>query len=113
MDRSKFRNVEASAAPKGLLNFEEWESRATLVCPNCGGAQTHAQQVYTVCSKDADEADDRHSFGCPFGGFDDTSERRTAVVILFECETCKPRFELIFQQHKGNTFVQTRVEREH
>jgi hypothetical protein len=100
------------------LQFMEESKQATsslvdsdggLECPACGGDYTHAQRVYTLCSPTADEASDILEFGCPFGGYDTGKYRRSAVVILFSCESCPQPFELIFQQHKGVTVIETRI----
>lgn len=51
-----------------------------LLCPQCGGNYTHAGKF---CSRGQNEA------------------------IEFSCEGCDSNFAIIFQQHKGNTYMLT------
>jgi hypothetical protein len=70
-----------------------------LACPTCGYYCTHALGAYTLRGEDESARGEGVSEGYRSG----------AIVIRFSCEGCGHLFEVIFQQHKGETFVQTRI----
>jgi hypothetical protein len=74
----------------------------TVHCPNSNGDYTHVCHVGTLLGTDPHEAG-IYSGTAPTGS---TPFRRSAVEIVFMCETCPERFALVIQQHKGNNFVQ-------
>ena len=90
-----------------MLATEFMAGSSILRCPSCGLNYTHAEHSYTLPGTDKSE-------GGPFSGVRvasaaNSGDRRSAEVILFSCEGCPDLFEVIFQQHKGNTFVETRT----
>jgi hypothetical protein len=90
-----------------MLDTELVAGISVLRCPSCGFNYTHAEHSYTLPGTDEFE-------GGPFSGpkvasASNSGDRRSAEVILFSCEGCPNLFEVIFQQHKGNTFVESRV----
>jgi hypothetical protein len=67
-----------------------------LRCPNCGFNYTHLRSVRGV-----GQLSERFSqIPC--------CEIENNIALLFECEGCSDAFELIFRQHKGNTFLTSR-----
>jgi hypothetical protein len=84
-----------------------------LLCPSCGDCHTHHLTVQ-VFRRDKEDGDgtrvtvsrnvhvDRHMT-------DNPSLRRDGIHIVFECETCPAISYLNIFQHKGTTFVETRV----
>jgi hypothetical protein len=91
--------------PNKLLDTSVSNGSA-LICPNCGGTESHALKVFALRGTDHKEGGvvpDIPVLGVSEG------KRRAAVVIRFTCENCPELFDIIFQQHKGNTFVQTKI----
>jgi|ERR1700683_896066 len=83
-----------------------------LQCPDCykkysEGSYTHAEGAYCLRSPNA-TAEFRPIPHVPL-----VDERegtyRNAVAVLFWCEDCHGWFEVIFRQHKGQTFVSARM----
>lgn len=72
-----------------------------LLCPKCNGSYTHVTKAYGVEGSDPYE---KHSGTIQpieaVGGW-----RRGAVAVRVWCEECHSDFDVIFQQHKGQTFV--------
>lgn len=72
-----------------------------LACPVCEDIHTHVESVFTRIGTDEYEA--AIYKGTKVRG--KTDERRSALVCVFRCEqSC--RFELVFQQHKGNNHIE-------
>ncbi len=70
----------------------------TVACPICGYTYTHVKEVFT--RKGGDE-------GGVYPGTQvkgESGERRSALVIQFECEV-HHEFEFVIQQHKGENFT--------
>jgi len=78
----------------------------TLRCPVCDCAQTHVQAAYTRKGNDHGEAIAAYP-GTEQRGT--TPYRRSALCVLVEGETCGHQFEIVFQQHKGDTLVQMEI----
>jgi hypothetical protein len=81
----------------------------TLACPVCEYHNTHVQAVYTLLGED-------ESGGLYRGSYlvaRETPFRRDALAVRVTGE-CGHRWDLVFQQHKGETLVRIDVlESEH
>jgi len=76
----------------------------TLPCPVCGGLHSHVQSVYTLLGGD-------ESGGLYRGSYlvaRETPYRRDALAVRVHGE-CGHRWDVVFQQHKGNTFLRIDV----
>lgn len=77
-------------------------SFSTLLCPVCGGDYTHVRSAHTAFGVDEYES------GTPYKGTRARGVRkgwrRDALVIGVWGE-CGHAFQVVFQQHKGNTFL--------
>jgi hypothetical protein len=73
-----------------------------LRCPVCGVESTHTVGAYTRVGSDDGEAE-VYRWTQAVGT---TSERRSALVVELRCEE-QHRFGIVFQQHKGQTFLAT------
>ena len=76
-----------------------------LRCPVCGNEFSHVQAVYTLLGGD-------ESFGLIRGCYlvaRETPYRRDAIAVRVHGETCGHRWDVVFQQHQGNTFVRIDV----
>jgi C4-type Zn-finger protein len=73
----------------------------THVCPVCGDKFSHVQAVYTLLGSDESEGLYRGSHLVAR----ETPYRRDAIAIRVHGETCGHRWDVVFQQHKGETFV--------
>jgi hypothetical protein len=102
MDRFRFHNPQELAK---VISFEQW-GEAALKCPVCGCNETHVQSAYTRKGSDPGEAIPAYS-GTEQKGT--TPSRRSALSVLVEGESCGHRFEVIFQQHKGDTFIEVEI----
>lgn len=71
-----------------------------LLCPVCGHDCVHATNAGMLVGSDQHEAVIYPSTEL----FGTTDERRSALVLRFWCEE-DHTFDLIFQQHKGCTFI--------
>ncbi len=80
---------------------EVYNNEVVLKCPLCGNDYTHPQGAFTRMGRDKGEAkvyEGTVAKGPPTGA------RRSALVVVFRCESgCL--FELIIQQHKGHNFI--------
>lgn len=72
-----------------------------LRCPVCGDEFSHVQAVYTLLGGDESEGLYRGSHLVAR----ETPYRRDALAVRVHGETCGHRWDVVFQQHKGNTFV--------
>lgn len=73
-----------------------------LLCPVCQFDYTHALGAWTRVGTDPHEAESAHVGTIPLGVAEQW--RRSALVVAFTCESGH-RFAVVFQQHKGLTFV--------
>jgi hypothetical protein len=84
-----------------IFDRESMWNQCVVRCPVCGGNYTHAQGVYTLLGGD-------ESGGLYRGSYlvaRETDYRRDALAIRVEGETCGHRWDIVFQQHKGQTFT--------
>ena len=78
---------------------------AILRCPICGDTYSHAQAVYTLLGGG-------ESAGLYRGSHlvaRETPEDRDAIAVRVYGETCGHRWDVVFQQHEGQTFVRLDV----
>jgi hypothetical protein len=75
-----------------------------LCCPVCGFEATHVQAVYTLIGGDESEGLYRGSHLVAR----ETSYRRDALAVRVHGE-CGHLWDIVLQQHKGNTFVRVDV----
>lgn len=91
-----------------------------LRCPVCGETNTHVNSVNVACRPGGEDgpivetgvgADGLiaplPAGTTPVGEYVGVG-RRHRIALLGWCETCAARFALIFTQHKGTTFVESR-----
>ena len=77
-----------------------------IVCPVCGDQYSHVRGAVTLLGNDPDEGGFIYP-GTKPAGF--VKERRDALAVEVEGETCGHRWLVIFQQHKGITLLGYRV----
>ena len=75
-----------------------------LACPSCGYNYTHVESAVTALGQDPHEGGVAYEGTIARGV---TQSRRDCLVITVRGE-CDHRWEIRFQQHKGNTLVSTR-----
>lgn len=78
---------------------------AILRCPVCGLEFSHVQGVYTLLGGDESEGLYRGSHLVAR----ETPYRRDGVAVRVHGETCGHRWDVVFQQHEGQTFVRIDV----
>jgi hypothetical protein len=86
-------------------------SNETLLCPKCGGSNTHQQEV-TIEFRDREDGDGNQTvcnkrLGLSVVGRISGNEiagRRDNIYIKFICEEGH-KFTVHIQQHKGNTLL--------
>lgn len=76
-----------------------------LRCPVCRDAFTHVQAVYTLLGGDESDGLYRGSHLVAR----ETAYRRDALAVRVHGETCGHRWDLVFQQHQGQTLVRIDV----
>jgi hypothetical protein len=76
-----------------------------LRCPVCGDEWSHVQAVYTLLGGDESDGLYRGSHLVAR----ETPYRRDALAVRVHGETCGHRWDVVFQQHKGNTFIRVDV----
>jgi hypothetical protein len=92
-----------------LFDRRNWAgSPAILRCPVCGLKFSHVQAVYTLLGGEESEGLYRGSYLVAR----ETPYRRDALAVRVQGETCGHRWDVVFQQHKGNTFVRVDVLKE-
>jgi hypothetical protein len=102
-------------APACINKYDDAGLHYQLHCPACGGTNTHQREVLvrnrhedgpgTEIEVRPDTAIKRDlSANSPVW-----AGRRHEVVIVFECEACPARSELLIYQHKGDTFLRVRM----
>ena len=79
-----------------------------LCCPVCGHEFSHVQAVYTLIGGDESDGMYRGSHLVAR----QTPYRRDALAVRVHGETCGHRWDIVFQQHKGETRVRVDVLRE-
>lgn len=87
--------------PRLTITYED-PKLPTLLCPVCGYSYTHIESAYTRMGYDEEESGVYPGTAAEAGPA--TQWRRSGVVIKFYCEGGH-RFEILFQQHKGENFV--------
>ena len=88
-----------------MFDRESMAYECVVRCPVCGDNYTHAQAVYTLLGGD-------ESGGLYRGSHlvsRETDYRRDALAVRVHGETCGHRWDVVFQQHKGQTFVRLDV----
>jgi len=75
-----------------------------LCCPICGFEFTHVQAVYTLLGGDESEGLYRGSYLVAR----ETPYRRDALAVRISGE-CGHRWDLVLQQHEGNTLIRVDV----
>jgi hypothetical protein len=89
-----------------LFDRKNWADRpAILRCPVCGLKFSHVQAVYTLLGGDESEGLYRGSHLVAR----ETPFRRDALAVRVNGETCGHRWDVVFQQHEGQTFVRIDV----
>ena len=96
-------NIHRGKQAISFLAGNSSADEANVICPHCGSEYTHVRHVGTLFGSDHAEAELAHD-GTATSGV--TSQRRSAVEIVFSCENCPDLFALVIQQHKGNNFVE-------
>lgn len=93
--------------PSNQLLFDRslYLGECLLRCPICGDSFSHALGVYTQLGTDESEGLYRGSYLVAR----ECGERRDAIAVRVQGETCQHRWEIVFQQHKGNTFIRINV----
>jgi hypothetical protein len=87
-----------------LFNREISGGIPVLICPTCGYGFSHVQAVYTLIGGD-------ESGGLYRGSHlvaRETPYRRDGLAVRVYGE-CGHRWDVVFQQHKGQTFVRVDV----
>jgi hypothetical protein len=89
--------------PPDALLFDRfvYGNQSTVRCPVCGDSYSHVQSVYTLLGGDESEGLYRGSYLVAR----ETDFRRDAIAVRVQGETCGHRWDVVFQQHKGHTFV--------
>jgi len=93
--------------------FDNDTDEGTLLCPSCGGSNTHHTSVAVFDrSEDAETGRRTVATGAETTVDSDMtgnpSRRRDGLVISFYCELCPTVMEMAISQHKGQTFFQMR-----
>lgn len=81
-----------------------------LACPHCNHAYSHQFAVVAFARKEDARATATVVTTNPNGPAafvmpPNPSSRRDGVVVLLTCEDCGAQFNLIIEQHKGQTFI--------
>ena len=76
-----------------------------LRCPVCGDSFSHAQAVYTLLGGSSSEGLYRGSHLVAR----ETDFDRDAIAVRVHGETCGHRWDVVFQQQEGQTFVRVDV----
>jgi hypothetical protein len=98
-ERKVVRTIEEPA--DALLFDRKFINNApVLKCPVCGDLYSHVQGASSLIG--GDESNGGYP-GVAFGG--ETPGRRDGLAVRVHGETCGHRWDVVFQQHKGNTFV--------
>jgi len=90
---------------KLLFNRKFINNIPVLRCPVCGDEYSHVQGVYTLIGGDEGGGLYRGSHLVAR----ETPYRRDALAVRVHGESCGHRWDVVFQQHKGNTFLRVDV----
>ena len=92
------------------------EDGVGLLCPGCGCSNLHHDQVDVYARDSEDSPTGYHATVTAGAGLrllnnmtDNPSSRRDGLRVLFWCEQCPALSELTIVQHKGTTYLATRV----
>jgi hypothetical protein len=96
-------HIHKGKAAIALLSGQSYHGESNIVCPNCKSDFTHVEHVGTLIGSDDNEATLAYEGTSPTGT---TPGRRSAVEVVFSCESCPEHFALVIQQHKGNNLVE-------
>jgi hypothetical protein len=103
LPKNQHKVVSTIANPADALLFDRssYLGQCALRCPVCGEECTHVQGVYTLLGGDESEGPYRGSYLIAR----ETDYRRDAIAVRVQGETCGHRWDVVFQQHKGQTFA--------
>ncbi|MFL6439337.1 MAG: hypothetical protein ACJ71Q_17305 [Terriglobales bacterium] len=93
--------VRTTDDPSDELLFDREVSTCSLRCPVCGDPYTHVQAVYTLIGGDESDGLYRGSHLVAR----ESGYRRDAIAVRVQGETCGHRWDVVFQQHKGQSLV--------
>lgn len=88
-----------------LFDRNFYGNECVVRCPVCGDQFTHVQGVYTLLGGDESDGLYRGSYLIAR----ETDQRRDAIAVRVHGESCGHRWDVVFQQHKGNTFVRVDI----
>jgi hypothetical protein len=87
--------------PADSLLFDRGFTNALVLrCPVCGDQYSHVQSVHSLTG--GDESGGGYK-GAEVSG--ETPYRRDALAVRVQGESCGHKWDVVFQQHKGQTFV--------
>lgn len=95
--------VHRGESALAFLSGSIYGGEINVKCPSCNEDYTHVRRVGTLVGSDEHEATPAYDGTFPTGA---TPSRRSAVEIVFECESCPDLFALVIQQHKGNNLIE-------
>jgi len=98
MNYVKVVNSIEDPEPEGFLTSAG--TQLALCCPDCGHGYSHVQAVYTLLGGDEGGTLYRGSHLVAR----ETPYRRDALAVRVLGE-CGHRWDFVFQQHKGETFI--------
>lgn len=84
---------------------EDCPPEVTVQCPACASCWVHPTGGGTLSGTDPSEAVEAYP-GTQRVGM--TDARRSAIELRFACENCANDFRILFQEHKGMTFLRLR-----
>ena len=105
MDNIKVVKSIEEPSDKLLFDREFINNIPVLKCPVCGDTYSHVQGVYTLTGGD-------ETGGLYIGSSlvaRTTPYRRDAVAVRVHGESCGHRWDVVFQQNKGNTYLRIDV----
>ena len=87
--------------PSDSLMFDrDVTNSLVLKCPVCGDTYSHVQSAHSLIGGDESGG------GYPGVGVSGTTPfRRDGLAVRVEGENCGHKWDVVFQQHKGQTFV--------
>jgi hypothetical protein len=88
-----------------LFDRSSYGDVPVLRCPVCGDQHSHVQAVFTL--EGGDESDGLYRGSHLIAR--ETPYRRDALAVRVHGETCGHRWDVVFQQHKGNTLLRVDV----
>src|SRR5579863_10447581 len=87
-----------------LLFDRQFTNHLVLRCPVCGDQYSHVQSAYSLVG--GDESGGGYK-GLEVSGT--THYRRDALAVRVQGESCGHKWDVVFQQHRGQTFVRIDV----